>query len=283
MTEYRTEQLASADGTALHLHRWGPEQPAARMLVLHGRGEHGGRYAELGSRLAELNMAIEVPDLRGFGRSGGRRGSVCRFEEYLGDLRTTLAHLGQPPRFVLAHSAGALVILLHLQQAQMTLDGLILSGPFLIKRDPVRGLKLLLAHLLSLVTPHRLLPNSGVAHLTRDLSVQAEIAADPLEVQSATPRWFTEALKAQRAVWRDIDKLTVPLLILQGGADQSSDPDGSQRLFDEVGSTDKQIRVYPELYHEVLKELPEDREVVYRDLLEWIAPRMTSSNRAGSG
>ncbi|MBI5365615.1 MAG: lysophospholipase [Planctomycetes bacterium] len=274
-------------GVQLFMRRWEPAGVAAplggRLVIVHGRGEHGGRYDEVARQIAGSGVAVAALDLRGFGRAGGRRGVVDRFEDYLDDLEDALHYLaGAAPEakklLLFGHSFGALVVLRFVQARGgwkgRAPDGLVLSGPFVAKREPVTGLKLLIVRALGRFAPDKALPPSGSEGLTRDAAQRAAYDADPLTVASATPRWFLEVLRAQEEVRRDAARVTCPVLTLQGGADPAADPEGTRTLVAALGSAGKKLNVYDGLLHEVLNELPEARERVRADLVAWVAERV---------
>jgi lysophospholipase len=268
--------VTTRDGVRLHMVRWPLEAGAvarARILIVHGRGEHGGRYAGTAATLAEHGIECSAVDLRGFGKSdpspGAARGSLRDFEEYVLDVDAAIGKVAKP-LFLLGHSAGGLALIRFLEtRAQDGILGLILSSPYLGMRTPVPGLKLMIVRGLSLVNPDMKLP-AGKDPNTRDEACMKAYLDDPLRVPVATARWLTEVLKHQGLALKDAERVQVPVLVQQGGADTSSDPAMSRR-FSELARG--HYREYPGCLHEVLNELAEDRKRVLADLSSWVLAR----------
>jgi lysophospholipase len=271
--------LLARDGTRLRLHHFKLSRtPCARILVIHGRGEHGGRYRALGTALGEREIEVLALDLRGFGASsavGHRRGAIRHFEEYLVDIDAALAHMSrttsaQTPLFLLGHSAGGLAVVRYLQtrpECADTLGGVVLSSPFLELPRPLSPLARGALALLSALAPHARLRGDG-APLTRDEAAWRAYCEDPLTVRSSTARWASEVLRHQALARAQVASLRVPLLLLQGGADTATSPAASRRFAE---SCLAQYREYPGCLHEVLNERPLERERVLSDLVTWIA------------
>jgi len=152
-----TGEMTAADGLRLARRSWLPaREPVAALAVVHGYGEHSGRYAELAGVLAVAGYAVHAYDLRGHGRSGGRRGHVGRFSEYLDDTGLFLAAVrgDEPgrPVVLLGHSLGGLITASYVQQRPTgDLTGLALSSPFLRLTVPVSAFKVAAARVLSVV------------------------------------------------------------------------------------------------------------------------------------
>lgn len=269
-------QLRATDGTRIFYRRVAAqgERARARVLVVHGFAEHSGRYAHVLQGLSAKGFDAWAPDLRGYGKSDGGRGCVKRFDEYLEDVSTLVAAAAQDrervPVFILAHSMGGLVATRFCQERPSGVKGLLLSSPFFRVKMPVPFVKRLAANVLSSLLPNlALATNLDRSHLSRDPEVGKAYAADPLIFGTATTRWFTEAMKAQQRALAEAPSLRLPVLIVHGAADGLADPEGSRTFFERLGATDKTLRLWPELRHEILNE-PEKLEVLglYADWIE---------------
>ncbi|MCX6364131.1 MAG: lysophospholipase [Actinobacteria bacterium] len=276
--EHTSAQFATADGLLLLRQAWRPEgEPAAVLAVVHGYGEHGGRYRGLAEEMAARGYAVHVYDLRGHGRSGGRRGHLGRFADYLDDTAVYLEavrgeHRGQP-LYLLGHSLGGLIATAYVEDRPAdALAGLVLSSPFLRLGMPVPPLKLGAARLLSIVAPTVNVGNTVVAAaLSHDQDVVRAYGTDPLNHHVATARWAAEAVAAQGAALSAASGIRLPFLLLYGDADAVADPQAARELFARVVSADKTMHCYEGYFHEIFNET--GRAAVFADLAAWLEAR----------
>lgn len=277
--------LATEDGATLWVRDWRPEEdpPRAAGVLVHGLGEHGGRYEHLALRLARAGYALSVFDLRGHGRSSGRRGDT-RFAPALGDVERLLAraaarHAG-PPLFLYGHSLGALVVLGELARRRPAVAAAVVSAPPLRNALREQRGKVLLARALGRLLPRCRIPTGlEPAALSRDPRVVAAYLADPLVHAWASLGLARDSLAATEAA-EAVHALGMPLLILQGGADRIAYPAGSRALAARL-TGDVTLREYPGLCHEPHNE-PE-RELVIDDVIAWLDARVGPRTAAGDG
>jgi lysophospholipase len=239
--------------------------PSGVVVMVHGYAEHCGRYREVAAVLTGAGFAVVGFDVRGHGRSTGRRGHVDRFAEYLDDLDAAIgqarALVGPDlPLVLMAHSNGSLITLRALAEPtrRPAVRAAIVSSPFLGLRLKVPGLKIAMARVASRIAPRLTLPNAlKVEDLTSDEGKQAERRADTLCHEVATARWFTEASAAQAYVAAH-PQFGVPTTWLIGGADPIADPTVS-RTVAAAASPPAQIHFLDGLRHEVFNERERDR------------------------
>ena len=267
--------FSADDGLRLHLQAWLPDaEPTTVLAVVHGYGEHGGRYGYLGDDMAARGHAVYVFDLRGHGHSAGRRGHILRFADYLADTRVYLdavveAHPGAP-LYLLGHSLGGLIAAAYAETQPAGLGGLILSSPFLRLGTPPPASKVYGAKVLSLVAPAFNIGNTlQAADLSHEQDVVEAYVTDPLVHHVATSRWAAEVLAAQGAVRAGAPRISLPLLLLFSDADAVTDPQASRDLFAAAGSVDKTERCYAGYCHELFNET--GRAAVFADLAAWLA------------
>ncbi len=268
--------LNSADHTRLYWQRYRPPSPRATVAVLHGGGDHSGRYPALTTALVRAGFEVALVDFRGHGQSDGRRWHVDAFEDYLADLDAFLARLragGLAGKlFVVGHSQGALVATRWALDHRTGVDGYVLSSPYLRLALRPPWLKVLGARLLGRLVPW--LPVATgleVAQLTSDPELQAWTARDPLYGRTTTPRWFRESGRAQAAVLAGAARLAAPLLVLAAGADRIADPAASRALVARAGAADKRLVVYDGFRHEIFNEAARDRPIA--DAVAWLVAR----------
>jgi lysophospholipase len=279
------EDAAYFDGPAGRLYRRSA-QPAnravARLSIVHGYGDHSGRYAHFMQWMAVRGVACDAVDLRGQGTADGRRGFVRRWDEYLDDLRTFLSVPSPPqlraiPRFILGHSHGGLVVAAAAEAGLLDsagIRGVVLTSPFLQSRMELPRMKVILGRLVGLVVPW--LPVSTGLHpewMSSDSQMVEQTRNDPLCARVATPRWYAGQLRAQARVMENAASVRLPLLALAAGADPIAEPAAADRFVQSAGSADKTFRLYPGLLHELLRET--GREGIFQDILSWIRSRVT--------
>lgn len=278
-SEARHEEgfLAAADALRLFWQRYTPASPRATVAVLHGGGDHSGRYPALTSALVGAGFQVALVDLRGHGQSDGRRWHVDSFGENVADLDAFVAKLSQDGvardrLFVLGHSHGALVSAAWGMTRGRHVAGFVFSSPWfrLARRPP--WLKVLAARIAGRFVPW--LPvDAGLdlAELTSDEELQRWTARDPLYGRKTTPRWFDSAQKAQVEALRRASEFTAPLLVLAGGADRIADPAAARSFVDGAGSRDKRLVVYERFRHEIFNEVGRDRPI--GDAVAWLTER----------
>ncbi len=267
--------IKSQDGTAIVVHHWPVATPRAKVFILHGYGEHGQRYAELAAALNRAGFAVIADDHRGHGQSGGTRGFIRSFADYLDDFDAVLAegerlHPGVP-RFVIGHSVGGLITLRHAVDRRAAHAGVVLSSPFLRLRLAVPAWKTSAGKFFSRVYPKLGLPSglSG-AKVARDAEIARTYDADRLNLKNATARWFTETMAAQQLAFAQADRFALPLLLIHGEADIVADPVGSAEIFPRLGSSDKTLELLAGAYHEIFSEPPADRGKVFARVIAWL-------------
>lgn len=280
----------AADGTRLFDRWWQPAgSPSARVAIVHGLAEHGGRYARLVDALLARGFAVAALDQRGHGRSSGQRGHVASWQDYTDDLHGFLGRVRGPapalPLFLYGHSMGALVSLDYALRAptepgrtngRHRLAGLILSGVPLQPVGVAKPWLVAIARALSRLLPRApLSPGIRPEAISRDPDVVRAYAQDPLVHRRATARWGVEALEAIERVRARLPDLRLPLLLIHGGADSLGSPDGSREVFERAGSLDKTLRVYDATYHEPHNDL--GWQQVVRDVADWIEARLHGS------
>ena len=271
---HRELNAAGIGGINLYAQAWLPEAaPRAVIVVSHGLGEHGGRYETLARELVQRDHAVYAVDHRGHGRSSGLRANIERFAHLVADFcafteRCAGEHPATPV-FMLGHSMGGAVAFASALRQQHRLQGLVLSAPALATGQAVPRWQEMFVRLLSLVAPDTgalTLPPDAVS---RDPSVVARYAADPLVHHKAIPaRTLVELLRAMQGFPASAPGLRLPTLVLHGTADKLVPLAATQPVYRAFGTRDCVVQLYEGLYHEVFNE-PE-RERVTADLLRWL-------------
>jgi alpha-beta hydrolase superfamily lysophospholipase len=253
---------------------WAPEgEVKAVLMIVHGVGEHIGRYTNVVDHYVPLGFAIYGVDHIGHGKSGGEREMVERFEDYIEPLVTFREKIAGwypgKPIFIYGHSMGGLITTLYLLDHQADFKGAILSAAAAKVPDNITPLTVTLGKILASITPRVGMIQLDTNYLSHDKTVVETYNSDPLVFHGKMPvRLSAEMLRAMTRVANEMQKITLPLFILQGSEDKLVDPSAAQMLYDGVGSPDKTLKIYAGLFHEVHNE-PE-REVMFKDLETWL-------------
>jgi alpha-beta hydrolase superfamily lysophospholipase len=238
------------------------------MLLVHGLAEHSGRYERTGRLFAESGIDVTAFDLRGHGGSGGRRGDVERWTDYLDDIAARLeavrTEADRRPVVLLAHSYGGLISTDYALSGRPTPDLLVLSAPAL--DDGLPRWQHMLVPLLARVMPTLALKNAwSLDVLSRDPEVGRQAGLDPGSPDRSTLRMGAFGFAAQKRVRETLSQLAVPALVFHGSDDRLVPPAATEPFGHLPGVT---RRVYPGLRHESLNE-PEGPQVV-ADVVAWL-------------
>ena len=268
-------QLRAPDGATLAYDAYEPARARAAILWVCGWSDHRTRWRAVGERLRDGGYAPYLLDPRGHGDSGGARGHLSRFSQLLGDLqafRRLVRLRNAVPQVLLGHSFGGLIVLRYLEtQPSDPVAAAVLSSPWLATAARVPLVKRMLAKLLADLWPSvRISTGIPSAHLSRDPAVGAAYDADPAVHHGMTPGAWREIQWAQRVIPIDAHRLECPLLFLLAGADRIADAARARALADSL-RVEVQVRWYPDLYHEILRER-EAAEAV-KDVLDFRAKR----------
>lgn len=264
----------SADGLLLYYRAWGVESPRAVVRIVHGLGEHGGRYAPLAETLQERGIASYALDLRGHGISEGIRGHVTRFDQFLDDMEAFAREtLSEPPTFLLGHSLGGLIALRATETGRAgRLAGAILSAPALALAKPASAWSHAGASVLSRIAPAVGLSNGiDPADLSRDPEAVAAYRSDPLIHDRITPRLYMEMLAAMRAASEAAAEVQLPVLLLAPGDDRITRVPAALAVASRFAGS-VQVRSYAGYFHESLNE--RERETVLADIVAWLDERV---------
>lgn len=267
--------FTASDGENLAMQDWPLGErvvPRGTVLIVHGLGEHAGRYDHVAQRLNEWGFAVRGYDQYGHGESGGSRGGLPGESRLVDDLRdvveSTRQRMGSRlPLIVLGHSMGGLVAACLVAAGQVPVDGLVLSSPaFDAGLSAVQ--KLLVA------TLPRVAPNLAVSNgldptwLSHDRSVVDAYRADRLVHDRISARLARFIAEGGAGVIEHAPHWTVPTLLLYAGADRLVNPAGSRAFAEAAPPRVVTTRCYEHLYHEIFNE--PHSEPVFRALRKWL-------------
>lgn len=264
------------DGIRFFVQGWEPKaEPKAVVALVHGLGEHTGRYAHVGRAMTDAGYAMAGFDLRGHGKSGGPRGHVSALDAYMQDIRGFFRFVGQRypgrPYFLYGHSLGALLSLIYAIQYGAELKGVVVTGAALRSPLQEQKVKVAIVKALGSLFPSLTLP-SGLdpATVSRDQKVVEAYINDRLVHDKASLGFGKSALNAIDLCFARAGELALPLLIMHGTADRIAYSSGSEefaKLVDAAGG-DVILKLWDDLYHEIHNE-PEKAEVI-EFMIEWL-------------
>lgn len=271
-----TSYVSANDGTKLFYRQYPVENERGGILIVHGVGEHSGRYQRLTRDLTAKGMAIFSYDQRGHGQSSGKRGHVVNFEQYINDLemmietsRQTLS--SQTPFFLLGHSMGGLIVLNYAQQNGSKIDGLIVSCPGLEPAVHPPKAKIAAAKVMSVLMPSFSFDNElNVQFLSHDQAVVDAYVSDPFVHRRITARWGIEFMNTADKTLKAAHKLKTPVLMQVAGDDKLVNPDAAKEFYKNISASDKTLQYYDAMYHEIYNETEDFRRLVLNDLETWI-------------
>ena len=258
---------------SLYYRFWRPSRAQALLVIVHGFGEHGGRYAAFAQPLARQGIGVAVPDLWGHGRSGGAHGDVEEVHRYVTDCsRLTqevfLRESGQERYAIFGHSFGGLIAILWALRDSTSLRRLIVQSPLLEVGFPLPQWKTTLARWLAACWPTAPFSmNLDLAALSHDPLVLQAYRNDPLVHNTMTARTYCSMLRARDEALKRAPELQAPVLLLYGSADRIISIGAAQRWFDAL-RCEKSCVVFPDLYHELHHE--SIKGDVQRHVLAWI-------------
>ncbi len=276
------ETIPSSDHQAqlfLSEYRKEPWEKPRALFVLHGMGEHSGRYADFAPPLAECVDAIFVPDHRGHGRSEGLRGDIARFDLLIEDAALAFQRLQEKlkKRFgdeseihLLGHSLGGMLALRFLERfPELPIASATISSPLLDVAMPIPAVKRAASSLLkhvwgSLQIPTGL-PPEGLSRIPEEVELYT---SDRLNHDRMTPRFFDGMMAAMKGMRASPLARDVAIQFLIPLADRVVSADAAVAYYHGLSQSDKRLKTYPEGFHESMNDL--HREEFFRDVADWI-------------
>ena len=264
------------DDINLFFQVWAPAQSKGTVIITHGHGEHSESYHRLAEAFENDHWTIYGWDLRGHGRSEGRRGYAAHFDDYCKDYKLFLdmvlneRQVQAGPVILLCHSMGGLIELKTiLRNPDLKYDGIVVSAPLLALALPVPAIKAKAASLLYHLWPQLTLGNElNDSLLTSDPDVIREYQQDPLRHTRMSSGVFIGMLENWDYVRPRANEIKKPALFIFPEHDPvCSTPDGKQ-FFEKLGSKKKEIYIYPNAKHEAFNDVM--RSTVFADLKKFL-------------
>jgi acylglycerol lipase len=265
--------IQSADGTKLAYRAWPKPGAAVTFAVVHGLGDHAGRYARFAEGMAKHGMGTYALDLRGHGNSGGQRGHVDSWTQWTDDVSAFVRHVEgiEGAEVVpLGHSYGGAALLSTVLAGKLPRSRrFVVSSPALRLKLKVPAWKLKLGPVTSKIVPRLAMGNEvDPATISRIPEVVEAYRNDPLVHDRISSRMWTEWQKAARDILEGAGQIKVPFLILAGTDDPLVDPAGSRQLHEQAPSMST-LNLLEGRFHEPFNDL--GSEEVFQLIADWLA------------
>lgn len=274
-----------AHDVRLYYEWWVPPAARAMLVLVHGIGEHSGRYGPFIRYFVERGYGVAVYDQRGHGQSEGLRGHIEHFQDLLSDLAQVLQHTKSAypdlPYFLVGHSFGGQVALNFVVRYAKGIRGLIASSPNIALKMRIPHWKRWLSRYVQHWAPKLLLRQTFPAKwLSHDAAIVEAYLRDPRVVRHVTLHTATELLQNLDVVMALAARIHVPSLFLHAGDDQICDPEATRLFFRRIPVLRKRLKVYAGMYHELFNEV--DKAAVFHDMEQWLH-EVLQEDRLGLG
>lgn len=263
----------NASGLNIFAANWSVKEPRAVIALVHGQGEHIGRYAHVAQWFNRHGIAVLGYDQQGYGRSEGKRGHAPNLHALLDDIGLLLEKTRQmypgTPVFLYGHSMGGGLVLNYVTRYEPALEGLIATAPWIRLAFEAPAFKVVAGRFLRRFMPTLTLPTGLAAHfLSHDEAVVKAYKTDPLVHNKLSAAAGIALLEG--AKWLDnwAGTFNIPVLLQHGSDDKITSADATSRFAGRVKG-DVTHREWPGLYHEIHNE--KEKEEVFDYTLGWMA------------
>jgi len=252
---------------------WSPNsEPKATIAIVHGLGEHLGRYEHVAKYFVEHNFSVIAYDRTGHGKSDGKRGHNDKFHNYLLEIEDLVneahkLHLGKPV-FIYGHSMGACLTANYLLKINQELSGAVLSGgPFKLAFAPP-AIKLFAGKLLRKIAPSVTMPSElDVNQLSYDQNVIDAYNADPLVHDKISGETAIGMFEASDYALQHASEMKIPLLIMHGNDDGICSIEGSKQIAEST-KQNSTLKIWNKMKHEIHNEKAQNE--VLQFAVDWM-------------
>lgn len=270
-------EFKTFDGLSLYGQSWQPEeQSKAVICLIHGLGEHSGRYVQVADKLTKAGYTFFSFDLRGHGRSGGQPGHTPSYEALLTDIHSLLAeaekYFPSLPRFLYGFSLAGNLVLNYGLRRKPALQGIIATGPWLRLAFEPPVFRMILAKVTNQLWPSFSQARGlDTKDIFRDPEMIRDYESDPLVHERISARMFMSISQAAQWALDHASEFSLPLLIMHGGEDRIISAEASREFVEKV-TKNCTFKIWDGLHHAIHDE-PEKEEVL-QFLIDWIDKKM---------
>lgn len=265
--------INASDGTRLSGMIWMPEvKPKAAVYLIHGIGEHIERYDHVATAMADRGIGFLGVDLRGHGKSGGKRGHIPSYEKLMEDVRQGLTcvgpSFGKCPTFIYGHSMGGSIAGNFLARMKPEVEGAIITSAWLVLKNPPSSFLVGLGKFMNSVFPKFTQSNGlDVNDISSDKAVVEAYKKDPLVHNKVTARTGIAMLDAADYLMQNAEQIEVPVLLMHGAQDNILLPSGTEEFASRL-KVDHEVKIWPGMRHETHNEI--GKEEVIEHHIKWI-------------
>ncbi len=284
---HNTGSFSGKGGVEIFFQKWLVENAKAVLIIVHGLGEHSGRYNNLVSAFGGKNISVFAIDHRGHGKSQGKKGHIDSFMDYVYDLKLFVEYVKEEnrglPVVLYGHSMGGVIAAKYALTYSDDPSVVVLSSPGFAPAFTVPGWKKSVAAFFSSRIGSLTMPNGlSSSDISRDNEVVKAYDNDPLVHNKVSARWFTEYMKTGDDCMANAHSLMKPLLVFHGKGDKIADCKASEEFGRKAGSSSKEILLYNEMYHELINEPEADRTRVLKDVVSWVLTQIEGLKKPAS-
>lgn len=270
----QTNSFTTADGINIHTKYWKPENDSERVIIIiHGIGEHSGRYLQVAEELRDADYHVYSLDHRGHGQSGGKRLRISSTTDFIDDLKQYYDRIksSHPDSkiYILGHSMGSVISLQFILSNPGLIEATVITGTATDVASGVPPALRMIANFIYLFFPNApISPPGSMDVLSRDPEIVKQAENDPLMNHGWTPVAIAKfVIETGEMIQERANKITMPIIFMHGEADELTPISGSKIMYERVSSEDKALKTWADMRHEIMNEI--GREEVISEIVDW--------------
>jgi len=274
---HREFEWLSKDKKKIYAQSWEPDQkPSLVLNIIHGLGEHSGRYGRWAELFTEKKIAVLASDLAGHGRSEGRRGHIKSYQVFLDQIDLQLEKSDElfplSNRILYGHSMGGNLVINYAMSKDPPISALIAASPWLrLTSEPPAYILLLLAVLKPFFPGLRVKSKIDNAFRSHDPVINQAAKEDPLMYGMISVKLFDQFYKKGFYALKNVYKINRPFLLMHGSDDRITSHEASIEIVNNTGKLTR-LKIWDGLYHELHNEFE------YKDIFDYIISWLTEMN-----